>query len=179
VAKNLEDAQMLIGSGIHIPTRTIRLSGDVEADLYDTLMCGMLLLESKVEPITIELSTEGGDIYHGLAIYDRIVASPCEVTIAVSGKAWSAGSIILQAADHRTMYQHSVVMIHDGEENVVGSPDTRRAWSKHGDVTAEQMYAIYAKASGRPASYWRKKCKADSIFTAEQALEQGLADSII
>lgn len=65
-------------------------------------------------PITVIMNTYGGDYYHGLAIYDRIMDSPCFVTIQGSGPIMSMGAIILQAGDKRLLTRNATLMLHYG-----------------------------------------------------------------
>lgn len=164
---------------IHLPTRTVMLTGGVDSDMYDTLITALTLMEQDGKEIVIELNSPGGDWYAGIAIYDRLKASKCPITIRVSGMAMSMGSVILQAGDKRLITPGSTVMIHDGSDVAVGTPDDVLAWAKHGKDICNHMYRIYAEASGKTESYWKKRCKKDSIYSAKDAIKFGLADGFI
>lgn len=177
--KNSTDIDLLTEYSIHVPSRTIMLTGQVDSDMYETLITGLILLETSEEGITIELNSPGGDWYSGIAIHDRIKASKCPITVHVSGMAMSMGSVIMQAGDTRLITPGSTVMIHDGNDVAVGTPDDVLAWAKHGKEICEHMYKVYSEASGRSLAFWKKKCKADSIFNAKDAIKLGLADGFI
>ena len=105
---------------------------------------GMHVLESKnSKPITVIMNNPGGDWYHGMAIYDAINCSPCEVTIKVYGYAMSMGSVILQSADHRVMMPNSRFMIHYGYDGKAGHAKIVYKWADEGKRINHQMENIY------------------------------------
>jgi ATP-dependent Clp protease protease subunit len=177
--KDQNDLTLFTEYSIHLPTRTVMLTGDVDSDMYDTLITALTLMEKDGKEIIIELNSPGGDWYSGVAIYDRLRSSQCPITIRVSGMAMSMGSVILQAGDKRLITPNSTVMIHDGSDVAVGTPDNVLEWAKHGKDICDRMYKIYAEASGKTESYWKKRCKKDSIYSADDAIKYGLADGFI
>lgn len=141
---------------------------------------GLSILETNPElPIKIILNSPGGDVYQGLAIYDAIKRSPCYVEILATGQCMSAASIILQAADKRILSKNCIVMVHDGYDEAAGTPKDTLNWAKVGQHINKMMYNIYAEASGKPSSYWQRKCQSDYIMTAEKAVAEGLADETV
>lgn len=173
---------------LHIETRTIYV-GDTESD-GEPNGVGPLMAERVIKafvvfnmtpekPVKIILNTGGGFVEHGYAIYDAIKSSPCHVTIEVMGQAQSMGAIILQAADVRIVHPNSVVMIHDGTQGLDTHARNIERWAEYSKkVDRPRMYQILADATGKPATYWEKKSTLDHILTAEQAVEEGLADKI-
>lgn len=182
MTKALDDAELLINHSIHLPSQTIMLTGEVDADMYETLIMGLTLItnkKNKLSTITIELNSGGGDWYSGMAIFDRIQACELNTKIIVSGSAMSMASIILQSANQRLVTRNSSIMIHDGESGFTGSQKNLEAWTKHFSENNDRMYKIYTDRSSKTIKYWKAACKLDSIYTAEQALELGLVDRII
>jgi ATP-dependent Clp protease protease subunit len=181
-AKTIDDTQLFIEHGIHIPSQTILLTGEVNDEMYESLLMGLLLIKSRKNGstnVTVELNSEGGCWYAGIGIYDRIKACDFPVTVKVSGMAMSMASIILQAGDRRLITPGSTVMVHDGSDIVNGTPDNVLAWARHGKSLCDYMYKIYADSSSKTARFWRQKCKKDYILSAEQAIKLGLADGYI
>lgn len=128
---NRDDLEKFHEFGIHVPTRTLSLDTSTNDDGEETgvnyvmvqrFVKNLHILEhASREPITIFLNTGGGDLWDGMAIYDAIKASSCEITVVVRGQASSMGSIILQAADHRHLYPHALVMFHFGTPSPTGN----------------------------------------------------------
>ena len=170
---------------LHIESRTVLIADSsedgVDHEMSTKLIKAIHLLQnaSAEKELTVILNSLGGCWFNGMAIYDAIAGCPCPVTAVVYGAAMSMGSIILQAADTRVIHPNATMMIHDGYETRVGDiPQTFENWAAYSKVTRQKMYEIYSKRSGRPVSFWRKKCAADSILTAQQAKEIGLVDKI-
>jgi ATP-dependent Clp endopeptidase proteolytic subunit ClpP len=188
-----ESLYLFLSSDIHVETRTIYFGsihtegGDesgVDAALANRIVKAILYLQSiSKEKITIIMNTFGGSWYHGLAIYDAILACPCPVRIEVMGSAMSMGAVILQAADERMLYPNCRVMIHDGTEDEMPdsmSPKTFQAWAKESERNSKIMYQIFAsKSHNKDYKYWERKCANDYILSAEQAVAEGLADAVL
>lgn len=112
-------------TGLYIPTRTIKLESALNDEdgeehgvgysMSSKFLKNLAILESLgQDPINVILSTGGGDVWEGLAIYDAIRRAKSPISIKVYGKAMSMGSIILQAGDERVLSPHSMVVCHSG-----------------------------------------------------------------
>jgi ATP-dependent Clp endopeptidase proteolytic subunit ClpP len=171
---------------LHIETRTIYI-GDGEdgsgvgPKMAEKVIKAFIIFNATPEkPVRIILNTKGGDIFDGYAVYDAIKASPCHVTIEVMGSAMSMGSIILQAADERLIHPHSTVMIHDGHDSMEMNIRDIEKWAEfYKKVDRPRMYALFAEKTGKPAHYWEKKAVNDYVMTAQQAVDEGLADRVV
>jgi ATP-dependent Clp endopeptidase proteolytic subunit ClpP len=129
-----DDVDQFIDNDIYFPTRTIYMGSQTyiegEESGTDHLMAEKMvkllhILDSQApnadKPINIIMNNPGGEVTHGMAIYDAIKLCKNHVTIKVIGQASSMGSIILQAADHRVMTENSKIVIHWGGVGVSSS----------------------------------------------------------
>lgn len=189
MAKTAEHIDTFFEYDLHLASRVLYIGSSIRSadegspfiDAYaaEKLIKGLKILESiNKDPITIYLNTPGGYVYDGFAMYDAIKSSPCEVTIIGIGQIMSMGAVILQAADNRILYPHSFLMIHDGESSFEGHSRNFEVWGKHSKDIRNIFYEIFAERSHKSANFWKKKCLLDSVFTAEEAVDLGLADSI-
>lgn len=99
-------------------SKTMVLVGSVDDDMLKKALKDLHVLNKTTGTITIYLSTKGGDVDVARGIYDAIKASPNLVEIVCYGLVASAGTIILMAADFRTMTINSKIMLHIGEEGL-------------------------------------------------------------
>lgn len=161
-------------------TRTIFL-GDIDPRSSSGFIKAMHLLQSDSDlPIHIILNSNGGHWTDALAIYDCIVSADTMVTVEVYGKCMSAAVPIVQACDERGVHPNATVMIHNGSQDSSGDVLSFEAWGKWAKRERERMYDILASKSGRPSSFWRRKCQGgDFICGADQAVELGLFDGVI
>jgi len=169
---------------VHLETRTLYL-GDGEEGIDPEVAMSVIkafhLFDTTAtdKPVTVYLNSEGGSWYDGMAIYDMIEQSVSHVDMYAAGSVMSMGSIILQAADVRYMYPHATLMIHDGSESLIGHTRNVINWAKYSEKLCGDMYHIYSKRSGKPSSFWKKRCSHDTILSAKEALEVGLIDHIV
>ena len=67
------------------------------------------------QPITLQICTEGGDLFDGLALFGfvrQLVSSGTEVTTVGLGWGASMGGILLQCGSHRVLDRDAYLMIH-------------------------------------------------------------------
>lgn len=176
---------------LYIPTRSIWLSndpknGEVSSYSLERMVKNLHVLDNHGgEPITIFLSSPGGCVVNGFGIYDAIRSCRNYVRIVVYGEASSMGSIIFQAGDERVMAPNARVMIHDG---TVGYDEahfqTVENWQNHQKIIDERCYKIYLekireKIPDFNKNKLRNMMKFDTILTAEDAINLGLADRLV
>ena len=182
--------------GILIPERKIYL-GSVTTDVdgsesgVDAAMARqfeiqMTMLEyfDKKTPITVVMNNMGGDQYHSMAIYDRIMGSPCPVYMHATGYVMSGGSIILQAADKRLLSRNATLMIHYGtcaaeghKLEVERSADEFRRLR----IDMEEIYLAQMQKKDKTMTIekLRGMMQFDLYLDPNKAIRLGLADSII
>lgn len=131
-----------------------------------------------VKAIDVHVNSPGGFVWDALSMYEALKSHPATVTAHVDGLAASAASFLIQAADHRVMATGSRAMIHDAQLVAVGSPADVRAAADLGDAVSDDIASIYAeRAGGKPAA-WRKAMTATTWYSAQQAVDAGLADRV-
>ena len=166
------DAEMISGEG--------ESGTDCQmSEFFIKAMCHLNSISSK--PIFVHMNNLGGCWFHGMAIYDAIRASTSHVYGICWGNAMSMGSIIVQGCDSRIVAPHCTFMIHDGFEELSGTCKSVEAWAKYASKLRQQMYEIYfgRMKAAKPRITIKKieeLCSHDKIFTAEEAVENGLAD---
>lgn len=191
--RSKENADRWFDYDIHFESRTLYVGSKyifedggesgVDAHMAEYLMKGLHLFRlarSTNEPVTIIMNNCGGDWYHGMAIYDFIRTCHFKVNMEVYGHVMSMGSIILQAADKRSMSPESKMMIHDGYMSMADiHPRSFERWAEESKKIRQRMYEIYASRSSSTAKYWEKQCAFDKFYTAKEAVQEGLADNIL
>lgn len=193
MARNLpENAAHFHDHGLYLPTRTMYIDGEKGDDGFELTsesvrrdIKNILTLDSiGTGDINIILNCNGGNTILGMAIYDAIKACKSFVRITVYGKAYSMGSVILQAADERVMAPHAIMMIHDGERTYEGHKNMVKNEVKldnHVDDIQESIYleAIKKKKPRYTKEQLQKLLTHDTFITAKEAVEMGLADKVL
>lgn len=189
-----EEVEVFHEKGIHFATRTIFLEGDMDESGAITWLSARADLKNILamdatgpngdRPFKIVVNSCGGDLYSAIGIYDAISACKNHVTVEVYGQASSAASVILQAADVRAISKHSVIMIHAGEDFLAGHPKVVAAWNKDAKRLGKIMEDVYLeKIKQKKPRYTREQLQKllehDTILTAAEAVEMGLADKVL
>ena len=189
-----EDLDRYFDYNIFSPKRLLFLASRSDSDgeesgvnyeMFNHFLKGITYLDSvNDQPITIHLNTMGGDWYHGMAIFRAIRACRSYVRIVVWGYACSMGSVILQAADSRVIAQSCILMIHDGSDEIVGDARSVERWGEQSKKNRQEMYRVYLdrikeKHPNTTLKRIESLCSHDTIYSAEEAVEMGLADQIL
>ena len=132
--------------------------------------------------IEMHINSPGGDVFDGIAIYNQLRAAQKKgtVRIVVDGLAASAASFIAQAASpgHLEMAPHSQMMIHDGFALGMGNAADMLELAAQLDKASDNIAAIYADRTGKPAAHWRELMRAETWLSDWEAVECGLADRV-
>jgi ATP-dependent protease ClpP protease subunit len=146
------------------------------------------LINKGHEDITIEINTDGGDVDQGFAMIDMIEEAKSvgvKIHCIVRGCCYSMGVAILQAGSTRGMTKYSSIMIHDGETHVsTTSRQARKNWQTfhklqdkwYTDLLLHRMQQTNPQIQRKKLVDWMS---AETIFTAEESLKQGLVDYIV
>lgn len=129
--------------------------------------------------INLHLNSPGGDIFDGVAITNLLRSHKARIRVQVDGLAASIASVIAMAGDELVMAPNSEMMIHDGWSGCRGNAEAMRKAADLLDHLSDNIAGAYAgKAGGTPA-YWRELMKAETWFSAEEAVAAGLADAVL
>lgn len=133
------------------------------------------------ENITVHINSGGGDLYAGLAIYNRLKSLKGTVTTINDGLAASAASLIFQAGDVRKMNSGSNLMAHGvsgllwGFYNVEDLQGIIKDFKAHNKA----IINVYAEAMGTTYEEASQFVKGQNWMTGSEAVEKGLADEVI
>lgn len=128
--------------------------------------------------IDLHLNSPGGLVWDGIAIYSALLNHPATVNVHVDGIAASAASFVAMAGDTITMEKPAKMMIHDAQGVAIGNAADMAEMAQLLDETSDTIAGIYADRTGADVSQWRDAMKAETWFSASQAVEAGLADQV-
>lgn len=146
--------------------------GDTAASLVDQLG------KVDADEIDVHISSPGGDIFDGLAIYQALKSHKAKVTVKVDGLAASIASVIAMAGDTVVIAPKASMMIHDGWTMAVGNAAELRKTADLLDKQSAVIASVYADRSNRDANFWRDQMREETWYTAQEALDAGLVDEI-
>jgi ATP-dependent protease ClpP protease subunit len=128
--------------------------------------------------IELHLHSPGGDAFDGVAIYNALRSHPGKVFGSIDGLAASAASVIAMACDELEVKLGGQLMIHDAWGYTVGNQADMDKTGEFLGKISDSMAEIYAARAGGSADSWRSAMRAESWYTAREAVEAGLADRL-
>lgn len=131
-----------------------------------------------VTAIDLHINSPGGEVFEGIAIYNCLRAHPATITTYVDGIAASIASVIAMAGNRIVMGPHSQMMIHEGSGLCIGDADEMRKMADLLDFQSNNIAGVYAARAGGTVEDWRALMRTETWYTAETAVEAGLADEV-
>ncbi len=131
-----------------------------------------------VDSIELHLNSPGGKFAEGVAIMNMLRDHKATVTAHIDGLAASAATIVAMGADKIIAKRGSQMMIHEGSGLVYGPMSDMLKMAQVLEKSNAQMAAIYADRAGGTPEEWRAAMAAETWYTAEEAVDSGLADTL-
>lgn len=132
--------------------REIHLYGEITQESAHGVIMQLRYLQSEAPSggITMYVSSPGGEVSSGLAVYDAMQAVSCPVKTVCVGMAASIAAILFAAGDQREILPHARVMIHDPmvADGISGSALQIHSVAKDMMKTRETVGQILAKHTG-------------------------------
>lgn len=130
-------------------------------------------LDASVNEIVLRINSPGGDVFDGIAIYNRLKQHKAKVTVYIDGLAASIASIIALAGDEIYIGDGALYMVHLPWTFAMGNRmDLDNTVNRLLDVE-EQMISIYKKKSGLERAEIKALLEAETWMGADEALEKG------
>jgi ATP-dependent protease ClpP protease subunit len=138
----------------------------------------MLAEVGDVAELDVRINSPGGDVFDGVAIYRQLVEHKAKITVHIDGIAASAASFIAMAGDHIIIAEAGVMMIHDAWSFAVGDAAEFRRVADRLDLVSQTIAEIYSARAGKAPTEVRDKMRAETWFTAKEAVDFGLAHEV-
>lgn len=129
--------------------------------------------------ITVRINSVGGDVFDGIAILNALRGHDAQINVVVDGLAASIASVIAMGGDTITMNRNSQMMLHNGWAMCVGDMTDMQKTADMLSKATTNIASIYAERAGGTVDDWLGVMEAETWLTAEEAVEAGLADSVI
>ena len=128
--------------------------------------------------IRLHINSPGGEVFEGIAILNALRSHKAKVVVVVDGIAASAASAIAAGADELVMAPNSELMIHDAWGLVVGNAADMHQMAELLDHLSNNIAGIYATKAGGSVDEWRAAMQRETWFSAQEAVDAGLADRV-
>lgn len=132
-----------------------------------------------IDVLNVHLNTFGGTFADGLAIYNTLKNQSAYVVVKVMGYALSMGSVIMLAADDVQCAENGLIMIHRAQGLTFGDVDDHFKAIEVLDKHEAVMNPVYLEKMGITETKLNELLSAETWYTAREAKEAGLVDTII
>lgn len=129
--------------------------------------------------VLLHINSPGGDVFEGREMQAIIAGYKGKVTAVVEGVAASAATIVSMAASSVQMLKGSRYMIHQGWTIGIGNADDFDQVVQLLRGFDAELAAEYAARTGQEAAQVMDWMRAETWFTADQAVEHGFADEVV
>lgn len=137
------------------------------------------IAHSEAKEIDVYISSYGGDVSEGLAIYNALKQSNAKVTTYCLSFACSIASVIFMAGTERKMSESSLLMIHNAWRGAVGNANELEKAAQDLRIVNEQLEKAYMSKVNISGDELKALLNNESWITPEDAKEKGFATEII
>ena len=131
-----------------------------------------------VDTINVHISSYGGEVSEGLAIYNALRQHKAKVKTYCDGFACSIASVIFMAGEEREMSNASLLMIHNPWTYTEGNAQELRKKADDLDKMSQASVNAYMEHVNITEEEVRELLDAETWLTPEEALEKGFATSV-
>ena len=163
--------------------RIIMLSEEVNDTTASLVVAQLLFLEAQDPDKAIQfyITSPGGSVSAGLAIYDTMRYVKPDVSTICIGMAASMGAFLLSsgAKGKRIALPNSEIMIHQPSGGSRGQCTDIQIQAEQILKIKQRLNAILAENTGKTVEEVERDCERDHFMTAQEALEYGIIDQVI
>ena len=163
--------------------RIIFITTPIEPQMASLVVAQLLFLQSEDadRDIGMYISSPGGQVTAGLAIYDTMQQIKPQVATYCMGMCASMASILLAAGAKGKRYAlpNSEVMIHQGSAGFQGATPDVEVQSRWIIRSVRRLTQILAHHTGQTYDKVEKDTQRDFFMTAKEAKDYGIVDEVL
>lgn len=134
--------------------------------------------EIGAKDLILRINSPGGSVSEASAIYNLFKDHPKNVAVMIDGAAFSSASFLAQVGHTRTMAANAMMMIHDPWTIALGDAAEMRKTADILEKFKDTIVGVYADRSGLDRDEVSKLMTAETWFSADEAKEKGLVDTV-
>jgi len=162
----------------------IVLLGTPINDQVANLIVAQLLYLQREDPdrqINMYINSPGGVVYAGLAIYDAMQQISAPVSTVAIGLTASFGTVLLTAGEHGLRYAlpNATIHMHQPLGGAQGQASDIVIQANEIMRLKDRINDIFVKHTGQDRDILERDTDRDIYFSAVQAVEYGLIDSVL
>ena len=163
--------------------RIVFIGTEIDDGVANVVMAQLLHLESTSPELEISLyiNSPGGSFSALTAIYDTMQFIRPSVATTCMGQASSAAAVLLAAGapGRRAVLPHAKVLLHQPSSQARGALPDLAVQAKEVVRVRTEVDEILSVHTGHPVSKIRADTDRNKTFSAQEAVDYGLADAVI
>jgi ATP-dependent Clp protease protease subunit len=128
--------------------------------------------------VQLRINSPGGDVFEARAMMSAIAESKASVTARIDGLCASAATALTLPCAGIEIVEGGFYMIHQAWSFSMGNADDMRAQAALLDKVDDVLISGYADKTGKPADEVKSLMRAETWFTAEEAVAAKFCDSV-
>lgn len=159
-------------------SKFIPIVGDLNEEALALFVEALHKADSGRGPIIVQISSAGGIVGVGTAMYELLRTTTNQVITIGAGEVCSMAVLVLMAGDYRILTRGTTVLLHDGAVHIDNT--LMKANAQISEQLREHRWYCneIAVRSGMAYKDVFALAEKESFFTAETAVELGLADAV-
>ena len=129
--------------------------------------------------VLLRVNSPGGDVFEARAMMTAIAEHPATFTAKIDGLAASAATALTLACDTVEIAEGGFYMVHQAWTFAMGNADDMTATAALLGKIDDVLVEGYVARSGKSDAEVRDWMKAETWFGAQEAVDNGFADSVI
>lgn len=166
-----------------LKSRIVFLNTPINQQVANVVVAQLLYLngDGSDQPIHLYISSPGGDVYAGLAIYDTMQSVTPPVYTYAIGMTASMGTALLAAgaANHRYALPHATIHMHPTSSGSQGYTEDVRIAFREQERLQTQLFHLMGRHSGHSWQEVEAYFERDRFMNAVDAKAFGLVDHIL
>jgi ATP-dependent Clp protease protease subunit len=163
--------------------RVVFIGSAIDDEVANVVIAQLLFLDAEdpEKDVMLYVSSPGGEVQAGLAIYDTMQFTHCDIATNCVGQAASMASVMLAAGTKGKRYAlpHSRVMIHQPLGGFRGQASDIDIHAREVLKTRDLLNRLLAKHTGQSDETIARDTERDNFMTPEQARDYGIIDEVL
>lgn len=140
-----------------------------------------VLSELSDKDITLVINSPGGSVLAGLAIYDAMKTSRCDIVTVCNGCAASMAAVLLAAGTRgkRFAYPNAEIMIHQVMGGIQGQASDVQIAAERIVNTKKTLNIILAQETGKTVKKIQRDTDRDYFMNVDEGINYGIIDAVV
>ncbi len=132
----------------------------------------------KVDQITLNINSPGGEVVEGFAIYNLLKRNSAKIIVNIDGMCASIASVIAMSADEINIADNAFFMIHNPWTYAMGESEDLRKTADIMDKMADGIISAYQNHVDLSAEEIKELMNAETWYQGQEAVDAGFAHNV-